>query len=49
MRIPLKQFVSLNFSTLGLPKLRLTRFGKLANNLSFKTRTGSNFVAFHPP
>lgn len=47
LRIPLKQFVSLNFSTLDLPKLRLTRFGKPTNRLSFKTRIDSNFVAVH--
>ncbi|WP_391857291.1 hypothetical protein, partial [Vibrio cidicii] len=41
------QFVSLNFSTLDLPSLRLTRFRKPANCLSFKTRIDSNFVAFH--
>ncbi|WP_229651788.1 hypothetical protein, partial [Vibrio parahaemolyticus] len=44
---PLKQFVSLNFSTLDLSKLRLTLFGFLTNHLSFKTRIDSNFVAFH--
>ncbi|WP_252973599.1 hypothetical protein [Vibrio navarrensis] len=47
MRIPLKQFVSLNFSTLDLPSLRLNRFGKPTNHLSFESRIGSKFVAFH--
>ncbi|WP_212590326.1 hypothetical protein, partial [Vibrio cidicii] len=36
-----------NFSTLDLPSLRLNRFGKPTNHLSFETRIGSNFVAFH--
>ncbi|KYN87684.1 hypothetical protein ATY36_02980 [Vibrio cidicii] len=43
----LEQFVSLNFSTLNLTNLRLTRFGKPTNHLRFKTRNDSNFVAFH--
>ncbi|AYF15502.1 hypothetical protein FORC72_1771 [Vibrio parahaemolyticus] len=47
MRIPLKQFVSLNFSTLDLPKLRLNQFGKPTNHLRFETRIESNFVAVH--
>ncbi len=47
LRIPLKQFVSLNFSTLDLPNLRLNRFEKPTNHLSFETRIGSNFGAFH--
>ena len=47
LRIPLKQFVSLNFNALDFPNLRLTRFRKLANHLRFKTRIDSNFVAFH--
>ncbi|KYN24691.1 hypothetical protein AUQ44_02045 [Vibrio cidicii] len=43
----LEQFVSLNFSTLDFPSLRLNRFGKPTNRLSFKTRIYSNFVTFH--
>ena len=47
LRIPLKQFVSLNFNALDLPNLRWTRFRKPPNHLSFKTRNDSNFVAVH--
>ena len=47
LRIPLKQFVSLNFNTLDLLSPRLTWFEKPENHLSFETRNGSNFVAVH--